>query len=148
MATHIDFFELRTTADLFRKIEDDLEAMEASPGDARHAFNFLVTVEHLPDWLGRRDLVKKTCLLRIVSHLANGAKHFLLDDSRHKSAKNAAGSGYVEADYIDPGYFEESLDARLSPHEAKEMGVEAIDTVSLGREAVKFWRPYVSAARQ
>jgi hypothetical protein len=146
VSTHIDFFELRTAADLFRKIEDDLKVMEASPGDARLAFNFFVTVEHLPDWLDRRDLVKKTCLLRIVSHLANGAKHFVLDDSRHKSVKNAEASGYVEADYMEPGYFEESLDVHLSPDEAKEMGVDVIDTVSLGQKAVQFWRPYVPAA--
>jgi hypothetical protein len=146
MSTHIDFFELRTAADLFRKIEDDLKAMEASPSDARLAFNFFVTVEHLPDWLDRRDLVKQTCLLRIVSHLANGAKHFVLDDSRHKSVKNAEASGYVEADYIDPDYFEDSLDVHLSADEAKEMGVEVIDTISLGQRAVQFWRPHVPAA--
>jgi hypothetical protein len=146
MPTHIDFFELRTAGDLFRKIEDDLKAMEASPGDARLAFNFFVTIEHLPDWLGRRDLVKKTCLLRIISHLANGAKHFVLDNSRHNSVKNAEGSGYVEPDYMESGYFEESLDVRLSADEATEMGVEVIDTVSLGQKAVQFWRPYVPLA--
>jgi len=146
MSTHIDFFELRTAADLFRKIEDDLKAMEASPDDARLAFNFFVTVEHLPDWLGRRDLVKKTCLLRIVSHLANGAKHFVLDDSRHKSVMNAKASGYVEADYIDPDYIGDSLEVHLSADEAKEMGGDVIDTLSLGRRAVQFWRPHVPAA--
>jgi hypothetical protein len=143
MLTHLDFFELRTAADLFCKIEDDLKAMEALPCDARLAFNFFVTVEHLPDWLNRRDLVQKNCVLRIVSHLANGAKHFVLNESRHKSVKSAEASRYVEAGYAEPGYFEESLDVHLSAEESSELGISVIDVVSLGRKVVQFWRPHV-----
>lgn len=146
MATHLDFFELRTPADLFRKSEDDLRALQASPCDTRLAFNFFVTIEHLPDWLGRRDLVKKHCVLRIVSHLANGAKHFVLSDPRHTSVKKAEVSRYVEAGYVEPGYFEEVLVIHLEPDEAREMGVPVIDAVALAQKALKFWRPHVPAA--
>ena len=146
MPTHIDFFELRTPADLFRKSEDDLRALQASPCDTRLAFNFFVTVEHLPDWLSRRDLVQKNCVLRIVSHLANGAKHFVLNDSRQTSVKKAEASRYVEPGYAEPGYFEESLEIHLAPDEAREMGATVIDAVSLGQEALQFWRPHVPAA--
>ena len=146
MPTHIDFFELRTPADLFRKSEDDLKALQASPSDTRLAFNFFVTVEHLPDWLSRRDLVKKNCVLRVVSHLANGAKHFVLDDPRHASVKKAEASRYVEPGYVEPGYFEETLQIHLTPDEARELGTTVIDAVSLGQKALQFWRPYVPAA--
>lgn len=40
MAKHMDFFELRTARDLFRKLEGDLAQMEQSQ-DSRIAFNFL-----------------------------------------------------------------------------------------------------------
>src|SRR5512135_1187472 len=146
MPTHIDFFELRTPADLFRKSEDDLRALQGSPCDTRLAFNFFVTVEHLPDWLSLRDLVHKHCVLRIVSHLANGAKHFALNDPRHKSVRKAEASRYVEAGYVEPGYFEETLVIHLAPDEAREMGVPVIDAVTLGQKALQFRRPHVPAA--
>jgi len=146
MRTRLEFFELRTAVDLFSKIEDDLKALEASPFDARLAFNFFVTVEHLPDWLDRRDLVKKHCVLRIVSHLANGAKHFVLNDSRHKSVNKAQASGYVDDGYVEQGYVADTLEVHLSKDEAKEMGQLVIDVVSLGRKVTQFWRPYVPAA--
>jgi len=146
MPTHIDFFELLTPADLFRKSEDDLKALQSSPCDTRLAFNFFVTVEHLPDWLGQRDLVQKNCALRIVSHLANGAKHFVLNNPRHKSVKNAEASRYVEPGYAEPGYFEETLEIYLAPDEAKELGTAVIDAVSLGHRVLQFWRPHVPTA--
>jgi len=146
MSTHLDFFELRTPADLFRKVEGDLRALEMAPSDVRLAFNFFVTAEHLPDWLNRRDLVKKNCLLRIVSHLANGAKHFVLDDVRHKSVTKAEASRYVEEGYVEEGYVADVLEVHLSPDEAKELGQPVIDVLSLGRKLVQFWRPYVPAA--
>jgi hypothetical protein len=79
----MDFFELTTPLQLFQKMQSDLAALMTSGQDARIAFNFFVTAEHLPDWLGLRSEVKKHALLRVVSHLANGAKHFTLDPKRH-----------------------------------------------------------------
>ena len=145
MPRHIDIFELKKAADLFRKVEADLAELEVSGQDARVAFNFFVTVEHLPDWLKQRDLVRQHCILRIVSHLANGAKHFELDDARHKSVVGTEKSRYVEEGYAEPGYFEEPLLIRLSPDEVRELGVSVIDAVTLGRKVVEFWRPYVPA---
>jgi len=143
---HLDFFDLRTAADLFRKVEEDLKALQDAPSDVRLAFNFFVTVEHLPDWLDQRSLVKKNCALRVVSHLANGAKHFVLDDSRHKSVKKAEASRYVEDGYVEPGYVADVLEVHLSADEAKEMGRPVIDVLTLGQKVVQFWKPYVPAA--
>jgi hypothetical protein len=143
---HLDFFDLRTAADLFRKVEEDLKALQDAPSDVRLAFNFFVTVEHLPDWLDQRSLVKKNCALRVVSHLANGAKHFVLDDSRHKSVKKAEASRYVEDGYVEPGYVADVLEVHLSADEAKEMGRPVIDVLTLGQKVVQFWKPDVPAA--
>ena len=145
MATHIDIFELKTAADLFRKLEGDLTALESSQ-DTKVAFNFFVTAEHLPDWLGRRDLVRQHAILRVVSHIANGAKHFTLDDRRHTSVTGTEKCRYVEEGYVEPGYIDEPLVIRLSPDEARDVGVSPIDAAALGRKVLEFWRPYVPAA--
>jgi len=146
MMAHIDFFELKTAADLFCKLEGDFADLEASSQDARIAFNFYITAEHLPDWLGQRDLVKKHSVLRIVSHIANGAKHFHLDDKRLKSVINTEKFRVFEEGVFEQGVFYEPLVIHLSSVEAQELGGAVIDAVSLGRKVVEFWRPYVPAS--
>src|SRR5258705_1989668 len=143
MPVHFQFFDLLTPADLFRKLQDDLQALEASYQDARVAFNFFVTAEHLPDWLNRRDLVRQHCILKVVSHIANGAKHFVLDDNRHKSVTSTEKFRYVEQGYIEPGYVDEPLLIHLSPNETKELGTSTIDPVTLARKVIQFWQPYI-----
>ena len=143
---HIDFFELKTATDLFRKLEDDLVSLEASCQDNRIAFNFFVTAEHLPDWLGKRDLVRKHCILRVVSHIACGAKHFDLKDKRHKSVTSAEKSRVYDEGVFEPGVFREPLVIELSSDEAQELGATVIDAVSLGKKVVEFWRTYVPVA--
>jgi hypothetical protein len=146
MPTRFPFFELKTPADLFRKLESDLTALQASSQDTRLAFNFFVTAEHLPDWLGKRALVSQHAILRVVSHIANGAKHFSLDDHRHQAVTSTEKFQYVEDGYIEPGYFDEPLIINLSQREAAELGASTIDAVALGSKVIQFWRPYVQAA--
>lgn len=142
MSTHIDIFELKTAGDLFRKLEGDFESLKKTQ-DARVAFNFFVTAEHLPDWLGRRDLVRQHPILRVVSHIANGAKHFTLNDSRHNSVVGTEKLRYVEEGYVEPGYFDEPLMIHLSSDEALALGAQSIDAAELGRQVLEFWRPHV-----
>ena len=119
--------------------------MSAAASDASLAFNFFVTAEHLPDWLHQRGLVKDNGILRIVSHLANGAKHFSLDPKRHKSVTATSLDTYAE-DYAEPGYFEELLLVHLSENEAREFGAATVSTTVLGTMVLDFWRPYVPGA--
>jgi len=146
MEKHFEFFELTTPTALFEKIEGDLAELEASNQDSKVAFNFFLSVEHLPDWLGKRNLVRENCILRIVSHIANGAKHFNLNDKRQKSVKGTEKSRYVAKGYIEDGYFEEPLLIYLTEEESEELGLSEIDAVSLGKQVVEFWRPYVRKA--
>lgn len=139
------FFELKTPQDLFRKLEGDFAELEASYQDTRSAFNFFVTAEHLPDWLNQRPLVHKTPLLRIVSHLANGAKHFEIDGDRHSSVESGEKERYFAEDYCEPGYVEEPLTIHLTQEEAVEFGMTTIDALALGRMVLDFWRPYVAS---
>lgn len=85
-------FGLGKPEDLVWKMERELARMRAAPSDPDHAFNFFVTAEHVLDWLypghpgsARREAERQKPLLAIVSHLANGAKHFDHLHSHHNS---------------------------------------------------------------
>ncbi|WP_414563336.1 MULTISPECIES: hypothetical protein [unclassified Anabaena] len=139
----MNFFELHTAYDLFKKLEQDLQDLERSYQDARVAYNLFVTAEHLPDWLGKRDLVSKHAILRITSHLANGAKHFHLKDHRHNSIIETERYRVFEEDVFEPGVFYEPLIIYLSDKEAEELERETIDALTLAKKLIEFWKPYV-----
>lgn len=155
MADRFEFFELKTAADLFRKLESDYAALEDTPKDSCRAFNFFVTALHLPDWLYRREernklkLFREHAILRIVSHIANGAKHFYVNDGtnkdRHKSVKRAFRDDYVEEGYVEPGHFFDGLLIELTPDEATRFGTPCVDALTLGRQVLDFWRPRILA---
>jgi hypothetical protein len=138
------FFELTTAAQLFQKMESDMAALVAFNSNSHLAFNFFVTAEHLPDWLGKRELVKSTALLRIVSHLANGAKHLTLDPKRHNSVVETSINRYVEEGYVLPGYLDEPLLIHLSAEEALELGKPVFEAQIFGAMVIEFWRPHLA----
>jgi hypothetical protein len=142
MAHHLP--RLATAADLFHKAESDLKALEASQSDSFLAFNLFVTLEHLPDWLGLRAEVKQKAELRIVSHLANGSKHFTVDPNRHRSVEDTSVEGYGD-NYVDKDYEKERLTIHLSLDELPWIGDDRIDAVELARLVIDFWRPKVGA---
>ncbi len=91
------FFSLRTPLDLLQKLEADFNrlcAADQSNIQAQYAaFDFFVCAEHLPDWLSSTSGISKTKLRSypygaLVSHIANGAKHFRVDPSRHKTVQD------------------------------------------------------------
>jgi hypothetical protein len=145
-------FELKTPADLVRKLQHDFLRMEESSEDQYAAFDFFVTAEHIVDWLhpnddaARRALRSSSALLRITSHLANGAKHFEARKKHHRSVVGTEKERYVESGYVDDGYFADPLVIHLSDEEAKEIGAREIEANILAREVVEYWRRNVSAA--
>jgi hypothetical protein len=96
MARPKGFGRLQTPRDLLQKLRHDRSRMEADPDDVYAAFDFFVTADHILDWLypdspGASQRHKRQAhrdrepLLQIVSHLANGAKHFEAVASHHTS---------------------------------------------------------------
>ncbi len=90
------WFSLRTPEDLLGKLEADFDRLcAANPTsvDAQYAaFDFFVTAEHFPDWLchtigGSLTQHRTYPDGALVSHVANGAKHFRVDDSRHTTVR-------------------------------------------------------------
>lgn len=90
------FFSLRTPLDLREKLEADyarLRSADPTSKEAQYAaFDFFVCAEHLADWVKNATGGTLTALRgypdgELVSHIANGAKHFRVDIKRHAVAK-------------------------------------------------------------
>lgn len=89
-------FELRTPRDLLAKARHDFERLRSNPFDQYAAFDFFVTTRHIPEWLAGPAGDKGAALfqqyveLRVVRHIAEGAKHFEAKENRHKQVSGTA----------------------------------------------------------
>lgn len=92
-------FTLSSPRDLFEKLRHDVEVIKINPTDPYAAYNFVVTAEHMLDWIYPGSTNKKTRetlrnsdpLLALISHLASGAKHFASLSPHHQSVNNRGG---------------------------------------------------------
>ena len=140
------FAELRVPLDLVRKLEYDLERILKSPQDQNAAFDFFVTAEHIVDWIHPDDATARTTLrsssslLKVTSHLANGAKHFEAKAKHHRSVTDVEKSTYVATGYIEDGYTEESLIVHLSAEEQQWFGNCSIEVAALARQVYEYWK--------
>lgn len=122
--------------------------MKTSPNNQYAAFDFFVTAEHILDWIHpgrdsepqRRNLRSKEPLLQIVSHIANGAKHFEAAYGHHKSVSDIEKERYYEPGCVEKGYFEEPLLIHLTENEAKSIGKPTIEAVELAGMVLDYWQ--------
>lgn len=140
------FLELKTAQQLFAKLEEDFTTANNDPLNSHAWFNFFVTAEHLPEWHLGKDLApnfrRKHSILRVCSHIANGGKHFVLEDKRHKSI---ASTNYTTV-VAPPGWKspaeerrEKAFNLKLSAEEARELGDEIL-VVDLAERILSFYR--------
>jgi hypothetical protein len=147
------FPQLKTARDLFEKLKWNLVRLEAAPRDAREAYDFFVTANHLVDWqwpddpARRKEVRDRDVIPRICEHLANGAKHFSL--GRHHDAvqhANVAPPAFAP-DAFGAGFSttEESI-VQLGPTERAALGQDRINVVDLARQAVQYWQSHVGSS--
>jgi hypothetical protein len=151
------FFDLQTPRDLLRKLEREYDRWKADPWSVDLAWNFFVTAEHLPDWIYYQDMptsgMKRPDLLggkklrdfkhaqfetRICSHLANGGKHFHLDDPNLNSVaatrrEGAWGSSPYGTEAWGGG---PTLIIDLTPDEQ----ATRCDALTLAAQVLAFWQ--------
>lgn len=113
-------FTLRSPHDLRIKLEADLKRLrDADPSslEAQYAaFDFFVCAEHIPDWLhhnegGSKSHHRSYSDGAMVSHIANGAKHFQVRDNQHKSVRDTAttAKGFQAGGFQNRGFQVASL---------------------------------------
>jgi hypothetical protein len=102
---------------------------------------FLVTAEHLPEWCGDVSIRRQEPLLRVVSHLANGAKHFRVTDPRHNSVTSVGSRpGLFDPRIFDPRLFDTGgLYVELTSEEAQNFGLAVVTVLRLANEVLQYW---------
>jgi len=146
MSAYQAFGELKTPSDLLRKLTHDIERLETTPQDQYAAFDFFVTAEHITDWVypnskaNREELRSSEAILRITSHIANGAKHFEAKAKHHNSVAGIEKARYVAAGYVEEGYFKDPLIIHLTPEEATNLKTTTeVTVIYLARKVVDYW---------
>lgn len=139
------FYNLATPEDLFRKLEYDYQQLQVADRDTFEyfAFNFFITAYHMLDWIfpGNKNKDKRkseeNChvILQICSHIANGVKHFILDNLNLHSV--------TYTDYVDvppqmeanePNDFYIKLDG-----EAARLFGNRVKCIDIARKVIEFW---------
>ncbi len=143
------FGNLRTPQDLLAKLRHDLARVKADPSDTDAAFDFFVTAEHMVDWVlpgyansqARAELRRSSPLLQVISHIANGSKHFVAEAKHHEHVQRVdAPPGAFDSKAFAPHAFQTgALYVRLEGAAAAELGNEVL-VVDLAEKAFEFWR--------
>jgi hypothetical protein len=143
------FFDLATPPDLLKKLRNDLSRIQQNLTDSYAAFDFFVTAEHILDWKypdtggnvnkrRRKQLRTTVPLLRVTSHLANGAKHFKA--THHKSVDSGSThSGAFAAEAFDTAAFDtDCLLVELMGNDTLALGKE-ITVQDLAKRVLQYW---------
>ena len=150
------FADLRSSSELIKKLRYDYEKMLKNPSNSYEAFNFFVTAEHILDWkfpggrgsdgeARRTELRDKHQILKVVSHIANGAKHFILESKRHNSVSHVdsvGGSTFNSFMFNSVPFNSQSdLIVSLEGEAAIEFG-SSISAIDLAQKALSFWNEF------
>jgi hypothetical protein len=144
-------FQLQTPSDLREKLRRDFDKLKAEPLNADAAFNFFVTAEHMPDWAfpgeagkdDRKEARRGSALMRVCSHLANGAKHFEVDDQRHDLVSSTETVEHTIsvvriASITGPFVSRPKLLLTLKGKAAAELG-KVIGALELAQQVMDYW---------
>ena len=131
---------LANARDLLAKLRFDFGRIKSNPHDAYAAFDFFVTAEHLPEWCAQTNVKRTEPILRVVAHLANGAKHFVARDPKHKSVDDVGlRSGVFNSAIFNSEIFNTGgLCVELKGEDAAALGSE-ISSLDLARRVLAFW---------
>ena len=152
MSNFMGFARMTRPADLLVKMQHDLSRMEQELADPYPAFDFFVTAEHLLDWVYpdnsgsknkkiRAQKRQSEPLLRVTSHLANGAKHFQVTAKRHKSVDSLrVHEGAFDREVFgSDGFDTERLIIELQGDEINAFG-QQISAIDFARRVLAYWQ--------
>jgi len=132
--------KLQCPEDLLKKLKWNLQKLEEAPSSVYAAFDFFVTAEHIPDWIGNKEIRRKNDLMLVVSHIANGAKHFEVSPIRHKSVSAMESRADPWPD--ESGIEGEHIFITFSMADGAFSGLE-LSALSLARRVYEFWEAHL-----
>jgi len=141
------FFDVRDPQALFQKMQYDYSRMIAEPLNVYPAWDFFVTANHLIEWIWpsagtaqHREERKWEAIPRVCEHLANGAKHFILNREHSAVAQLERVEGAFDSGAFDASGFDtDALMITLDAKEAAELGVQQIAAPALARRVLLYW---------
>jgi hypothetical protein len=145
-------FDLDNPAALLAKLGRELDRLRDEPKSVDHAFNFFVTAEHMLDWVYpgdsnepvRRHVRETNTLLQVASHLANGAKHFVVRRHHRSVTSTEKNGGFWATGYWPGGFFgrgywpEPGLVVLLDGAAAQTLG-HMVTALDLAEDVYRFW---------
>ena len=148
------FGQLDRPHDLLDKLKHDFARVTADCGDTYAAFDFFVTAEHMVDWLlpgfthkqERAALRASDPILQVVSHIANGSKHFVAEARHHHHVQHVdAPPPAFQPDAFQSNAFQTGeLYVTLEGTAAQALGPE-LQVPELAERVLRFWEDYVAA---
>lgn len=149
---HSGFYNIKTPEDLLNKARRDFDKLKNDKSNIDLAFNYFVTIEHMPDWLRMDKQSKKAIkdsspILRVCSHLASGIKHFEPYDN-YNSVKSVQEDSVYEDGVYEDNVFEKWLTVNLDGDEIVEFGQHKLDAIELGQRVLEYWEDYLNGNSQ
>jgi hypothetical protein len=122
-----EFFDLTTASDQLKKLEREYRHLQEHPGNVDTALSFFVTAAHLPEWVQdkayKKTVQQKSLIVEICDELANRGKHAKRDKQRPVMLQTDY-DAFVDRDYVEEGFVEETLNVTLAPKAAKQLGLD------------------------
>jgi hypothetical protein len=147
-----EFFDLATASDQLKKLEREYRHLQDHPGDVDTALSFFVTAAHFPEWVQdkayKKKVLQQQLIVGICDELANLGKHSKRT-KQHPLVLQTDYDAYVERDFIEEGFFEETLKVTLAPEAAEQLGLngQTTDVVWLAARVIEFWRAHPTLAK-
>jgi len=145
---HSGFYGIKTANDLLAKAKRDYDKLKSEHSNIDLAFNFFVTIEHMPDWLKmdrqqKKSIKNNSHVLRVCSHLASGIKHFEPFDDYNSVKSTQADSVYEEGIYEESVY-DRWLTINLDGDEINKFQKNHVTAVELGEMVISYWDNYIN----
>lgn len=96
-----------------------------------------------------REESKWEAIPRICEHLANGAKHFILNREHSAVTHLERMQGAFDSEAFEASAFDtDSLLITLDPKEAQELGAQQIAAPALAHRVLLYWRRRMGCAKE
>ena len=137
------FASLQNYHDLWNKVKHDYELIQKQPNEVYFLYNFFVTAYHMVDWYaeGNKNLrkeIESNLIIKIAYHIANGAKHLVLNNPKNNAVESFQSESYYEKDYYEDGYYAHEILITLTEDYHSEFGKQ-MSAIDFATKLMEYW---------